>query len=78
QLVEQRPFKAWALGSSPRGVTESLSEMEDFFVIRCFLRPNALTTPLPFPFCSLLTNNLAFSKEFIILSFFELWFDAHR
>ena len=24
QLVEQRPFKAWALGSSPRGITKSL------------------------------------------------------
>ena len=22
QLVEQRPFKAWVLGSSPRGITK--------------------------------------------------------
>jgi hypothetical protein len=31
QLVEQRPFKAWVLGSSPRGITKSLSEMRGFF-----------------------------------------------
>jgi hypothetical protein len=46
QLVEQRPFKAWALGSSPRGVTESLSEMKDFFVFYTFFKIDSKTPQL--------------------------------
>ena len=36
QLVEQRPFKAWALGSSPRGITET--QKPSIFRGFCFFR----------------------------------------
>ena len=37
QLVEQRPFKAWVLGSSPRPVTTQ--ETSDYFRgLFCFIK----------------------------------------
>ena len=30
QLVEQRPFKAWVLGSNPRPATENKMECSDY------------------------------------------------
>ena len=41
QLVEQRPFKAWALGSSPRGITKSL-HLWGLFLVNTQPLPNQL------------------------------------
>jgi hypothetical protein len=37
QLVEQRPFKAWVLGSSPSGITENLFFGAGFFMTDIFM-----------------------------------------
>lgn len=54
QLVEQRPFKAWVLGSSPRPVTK-LQEIGAFFILG--LIPLKVTLIAQVDTCAIKVNN---------------------